>query len=82
MVLRGGRPKSENPKEPKEPIKPTGLFGNPKEPTKPDNDNEYDNDYVDDNDSHLKRKKLLLKENQRKDELSLFPRGKRLIGVG
>lgn len=45
---KGGRPKSENPKEPKEPTKPTGLFGNPKEPTKPDNDNEYDNDYVDD----------------------------------
>ena len=53
---KGGRPKSENPKEPKEPTKPTGLFGNPKEPTKPDNDNEYDNDYVDDNDSHLKKK--------------------------
>ena len=50
---KGGRPKSENPKEPKEPTKPTGLFGNPKEPTKTDNDNEYDNDYVDDNDSHL-----------------------------
>lgn len=78
---KGGRPKSENPKEPKEPTKPTGLFGNPKEPTKPDNDNEYDNDYVDDNDSHLKRKKLLLKENQRKTSFLCSPR-KRLIGVG
>lgn len=35
----GGRPK--NPKEPK---KPTGLFGNPKEPKKADSDNDTDND--------------------------------------
>ena len=68
---KGGRPKSENPKEPKEPTKPTGLFGNPKEPTKPDNDNEYDNDYVDDNDSHLKKKETSPKGESKKDELSL-----------
>ena len=65
---KGGRPKSENPKEP---TKPTGLFGNPKEPTKPDNDNEYDNDYVDDNDSHLKKKETSPKGESKKDELSL-----------
>lgn len=73
---KGGRPKSENPKEPKEPTKPTGLFGNPKEPTKPDNDNEYDNDYVDDNDSHLKKKETSPKGESKKDELSLFPEEK------
>lgn len=37
---KGGRPK--NPKEVK---KPSGLFGNPEKPRKPDNDNDYDNDY-------------------------------------
>lgn len=73
---KGGRPKSENPKEPKEPTKLTGLFGNPKEPTKPDNDNEYDNDYVDDNDSHLKKKETSPKGESKKDELSLFPEEK------
>jgi len=36
---KGGRPK--NPKEPK---KPTGIFGNPKEPKKPDSDNDNDNE--------------------------------------
>ena len=56
--------------------KPTGLFGNPKEPTKPDNDNEYDNDYVDDNDSHLKKKETSPKGESKKDELSLFPEEK------
>jgi len=61
---------------PKEPTKPTGLFGNPKEPTKPDNDNEYDNDYVDDNDSHLKKKETSPKGESKKDELSLFPEEK------
>ena len=70
---KGGRPKSENPKEPKEPTKLTGLFGNPKEPTKPDNDNEYDNEYVDDNDSHLKKKETSPKGESKKDELSLNP---------
>ena len=60
---KGGRPKSENPKE-------------PKEPTKPDNDNEYDNDYVDDNDSHLKKKETSPKGESKKDELSLFPEEK------
>lgn len=73
---KGGRPKSENPKEPKEPTKLTGLFGNPKEPTKPDNDNEYDNDYVDDNDSHLKKKETSPKGESKKDELFFVPRGK------
>lgn len=61
---KGGRPKSENPKEPKE----------------PDNDNEYDNDYVDDNvddnDSHSKKKETSPKGESKKDELSLFPEEK------
>ena len=59
---KGGRPKNENPEKP---IKPSGLLDNPKKPTKPEYDNDYDNedDYDNDYDS---RKKLLLTENQRK----------------
>lgn len=45
---KGGRPK--NPTEPK---KPNGLFGNPTEPKKADNDNENDNEH--DNDNEIKR---------------------------
>lgn len=36
---KGGRPKN-----PEEPIKPSGLIGNPEEPKKADNDNDNDND--------------------------------------
>lgn len=39
--LKGGRPEKENPKEPK---KPSGLFGNPKEPKKADTDTDTDTD--------------------------------------
>ena len=53
---KGGRPKSENPSEPKEPTEPSGLFGNPRKPQKADNDNVYDDEYVDDNDSDFKKK--------------------------
>ena len=41
-----------------------------------DSDNEYDNDYVDDNDSHLKKKETSPKGESKKDELSLFPEEK------
>ena len=71
---KGGRPKSENPSKPKEPRKPSGLFGNPEEPRKPDND--YDNDYVGDNDSGSKKKETSPKGESKKDELSLFPEEK------
>lgn len=64
---KGGRPKSENPSKPKESKKPSGIFGNPKEPTIPDND------YVDDNDSDSKKKETSPKGESKKDELSLFP---------
>lgn len=39
---KGGRPK----KNPKEPKKPTGLFGNPKKPKKPDTDTDTDTDII------------------------------------
>jgi len=50
---KGGRPKEE-------PKKPSGLFGNPKNPNKPDNDN--DNDTVNDNKDKNDYKNMLLSE--------------------
>lgn len=70
---KGGRPKSENPSELKEPTKPSGLSGNPRKPKKADNDNEYDNEYVDDNDSDSKKKETSPNGEAKKDDLSLFP---------
>lgn len=55
---RGGRPKSDNPKK-------------PKEPRKADNDNDYD--YGGDNDLELKKKETSPNGESKKDELSLFP---------
>ena len=68
---KGGRPKSDNPEKPKEPIKPSGLSGNPKEPKKADNDNVYDNEYVGDNDPNPKKKEISPNGEPKKDELSL-----------
>jgi uncharacterized phage protein (TIGR02220 family) len=50
---KGGRPEKDNEKQgvkketqdnPNNPIKPTGLFGNPRNPNKPDNKNDSDSD--------------------------------------
>ena len=76
MVLRGDVRKVKTQKNPKNPLNPLGYLETQKNPQKPDNDNEYDNDYVDDNDSHLKKKETSPKGESKKDELSLFPRGK------
>lgn len=68
---KGGRPRSENPKNPQEARKPSGIFGKPQEPQKADNDNEYDSEYVDDNDSDSKKKENSPNGESKKDELSL-----------
>lgn len=70
---KGGRPKSENPNKPKEPTKPSGLSGNPQKTKKADNDNGYDDEYVDDNDYDSKKKETSPNGESKKDELSLFP---------
>ncbi|MFZ5939049.1 MAG: DUF6291 domain-containing protein [Bacteroidota bacterium] len=68
---KGGRPPKNNDSQHQEPKKPSGLSGLIEKPKKADNDNEYDNEYVNsNNNSEIKispKSKTIGQDNTQKD---------------